>query len=420
MTEEQEREQEKKRRAQEKLTAKQRRKQEAEEEERFSRNNTVYPDGTRSWTWIILTSNGTIISLHETLFKDEDCDVNEYARRVEFTRRNISDILRSLSVSNAAMDSQLSLLKEGGIQAMNSFPFRTRNFKEQNDAAFAGPGLLFYYLFDDWESSCRLAIERRHPYGRMMAEIRRDLLRNPGLKQIGDLYEIARKLNVLKRMYETYNVIIDRILHKYENASVTQRMENDDNPEIPTEEGEAGSSSVLGVPLHPEANKRFERLQDRINLYALAEIQDLLEEQKGLVDMALNLMTLNQGKSVDRLTRVALLLAKATIFFLPIQFVIAYFSTSVSDFDNVYTKYDVWGTCAVTLALTIIFLTALSTYTGTAELGGVLYNLKDWLRKAKNKKEDWEEEREERRARASMHDTRLELEAYGKRESTSV
>lgn len=384
------------------MTARERAKR--EQEYKFKHNHGVYPDGTRVWQWLILTDDGTVLSLHEPLSGEEN--IEERKRRVEVVRRNLVAILRSLSVSPEANARKNTVRMAGGVQAMQTFPFRSskEKYASNNEAIFAGPSLIFYYLFDDWETSFKLAIERSHPYSTRMTEIRNELLESPGLMQIEDLYIIARKLNILKRMYETYAVIIDRVLYKHENAAITSRMDRGEMgivvPSSPT--GEAGSAHILGVPLHQEANKRFERLKDRINLYALAEIEDCLEEQAGLVDMALNLMTFSQGKSVDRLTRVALLLAKATIFFLPVSFVIQYFSTSVDDLANMYTKKDVWATAGVTVALTLIGLSFLSIYTGTAEVGGLIFHVKEILNTKKKKEEIKEDGKLKEKAASSV------------------
>ena len=49
-------------------------------------------------------------------------------------------------------------------------------------------------------------------------------------------------------------------------------------------EGQVTSSvQTFGAPLSSAASVRFERLRDRINLYALSEIQECLDEKESLV-----------------------------------------------------------------------------------------------------------------------------------------
>src|SRR5690606_17977438 len=90
--------------------------------------------------------------------------------------------------------------------------------------ADAEPSLLFYYLFDDWYSSWRLAIEKQHPYTKRLRRLRADLVRNPELHHIDALLLLARQLATLKRMYETYNLMITRILYRQENAFSMSRL----------------------------------------------------------------------------------------------------------------------------------------------------------------------------------------------------
>lgn len=47
--------------------------------------------------------------------------------------------------------------------------------------------------------------------------------------------------------------------------------------------GEPLSTQTYGVSLSSAATVRFERLRDRINLYALSEIQECLDEKESLV-----------------------------------------------------------------------------------------------------------------------------------------
>lgn len=165
---------------------------------------------------------------------------------------------------------------------------------------------------------------------------------------------------MLTRMYKAYGVIIDKILTKHENAQFTKNMDSENAKEPEVVDGKIGKENVIGVPLHSEANKRFERLKDRIELYALGEIEDCIAEQRELVDLTLNLISFRQQSSVDNLSRAALLFAKATIFFLPVTLVVAYFSTNVIGIERTYTEKNFWWSSGVTLFATVLFLIAMS------------------------------------------------------------
>lgn len=105
----------------------------------------------------------------------------------------------------------------------------------------------------------------------------------PEVQLIEDLHRVGRQLAVLKRMYESYALIIERILDRQKPIpSLMSRS--------PTELSDQGGRGELskddqsyGVSLSPAAVVRFERLRDRIKLYALSEIQDCLDDKESLV-----------------------------------------------------------------------------------------------------------------------------------------
>lgn len=124
----------------------------------------------------------------------------------------------------------------------------------------------------------------------------------PNIDLIQSLHQTGRQLAMLKRMYQGYALIIKRILEKQKPfAELTPRQKRETptavgplefggnamspgmdeslnlNPHIPS------TSESLGAPLSQAAVVRFERLLDRINLYALSEIQECLDEKDALV-----------------------------------------------------------------------------------------------------------------------------------------
>jgi hypothetical protein len=108
------------------------------------------------------------------------------------------------------------------------------------------------------------------------------------LGHVDRLHEIGRQLAVLKRVYTGYGLIIDRVLKKQEatlaslkNSYVVSGPDSlaSSIPQIAVVE------SLLGVSLSSAARVRFERLKDRIRLYALSEIQECLDQKNSLVMM---------------------------------------------------------------------------------------------------------------------------------------
>lgn len=129
------------------------------------------------------------------------------------------------------------------------------------------------------------------------------MMQRPNVELIGELHSIGRQLAVLKRMYNSYGFIIDRILEKQKpiDNPIERRPSSKDTDGghplhgVPFVAGEAttdphrlddaGAPQTLGVRLSEAAAVRFQRLRDRIDLYALSEIQECLDEKESLVFM---------------------------------------------------------------------------------------------------------------------------------------
>ncbi|KAG0125648.1 hypothetical protein HOY82DRAFT_630512 [Tuber indicum] len=323
-----------------------------------------YPDGKRQWVWLVLCDDGTVLSLLEAPGRDVGDP------ELAIIRRNLVTVFRSLSRSSTAMGKVANSVQTGG---MDELPFR-RNFAEGggSENVESGPSLLFYYLFDDWYSSLELVVGRGYPYSNRMRELRREMQNSPSLSQISSLHRLARQLATLKRMYETKKIIIDNVLYRQENShkkntprSVAPTAPFAGFPQSPI--APMGDPDVLGVPLNPLAIAKFERLRDRIKLYALGEINDCLQEKSELVDMTFNLIALRESESVERLTRVAILLTKFAFVFVPLTLITGYFSMQLKDLQGVYRQRDFWGASGVFMFITILVLYTIGKATDTME-----------------------------------------------------
>lgn len=108
------------------------------------------------------------------------------------------------------------------------------------------------------------------------------------LKHVDGLHHYGRQLAVLKRIYESYNNIIERVLDGPKQMEYL-KASSDDVPVASrqglesSEIGDTAITSSIGVPLSTTARVRFERLKDRITLYALSEIKDCIDEKDALV-----------------------------------------------------------------------------------------------------------------------------------------
>ncbi|KAK7615485.1 hypothetical protein JOL62DRAFT_7767 [Phyllosticta paracitricarpa] len=368
--------------------------------------NEDLPDGKRVWSWLLICEDKTVISIHEDPYPhapvDEDgnkkLDLIDH-RGLLSIRRNLLNVIRNLSKAHeSSHDPAIAML-----------PIRRRVGDSEEETAHRpsdAPGLLFYVLFDDFFTTYSLVARREHKYAAALNELREAMMQKAELGHVDRLHHIGRQLSVLKNMYTSYDVIIDRVLEKQEttlaslkNSRVLQQAattpaypivygdgDDDDTlddlaqsqfsarsaatrasnanasrgpPLIPTD------ASLLGVALSSAARARFKRLQYRTRLYALAEIESCLSQKESLVMMNFNLIAIKESLSVERLTRVTLLLAKATLLFMPVSLMAAYFSCQ---FDGVvFTPKQFWIAFAVVVVVSALALLAFSVVSGTME-----------------------------------------------------
>lgn len=109
----------------------------------------------------------------------------------------------------------------------------------------------------------------------------------PQVPLIQKLHQYGRELAVLKRMYQSYALIIDRILDRqkplHSSTGHPSSMNGSHSPTLILGGEVTSEIQTFGAPLSSAATVRFERLRDRINLYALSEIQECLDEKESLV-----------------------------------------------------------------------------------------------------------------------------------------
>ena len=109
----------------------------------------------------------------------------------------------------------------------------------------------------------------------------------PQVTLIQRLHQYGRELAVLKRMYQSYALIIDRILDRqkplYSSSGEPPSMSSSHGENMILEGERTPRVQTFGARLSSAASVRFERLRDRINLLALSEIQECLDEKESLV-----------------------------------------------------------------------------------------------------------------------------------------
>ena len=94
------------------------------------------------------------------------------------------------------------------------------------------------------------------------------MFKSPQLDHVHKLHSLGNQLGSLKKVYGGYNLIIERIINRPRQLELEKLQ-----PE------------GYGVSISPAAALRFERLQDRISLYALSEIDSCIDEKNSLMSM---------------------------------------------------------------------------------------------------------------------------------------
>jgi hypothetical protein len=249
-------------------------------------NSQDTPHGKRVWNWLLLCEDKTVISISEDPFPFSEGHLQAHDLRTLYTtRRNLVSVFRQLTKSPTPFrESSLIML-----------PIRHRIGNSEEETAHRtsdAPGLLFYYLFEDWFTTYSLVTRREHGYAAELDRLRREMLVKANLTHVDQLHHIGCQLSVLKRVYQSYELIIERVLKKQEatlaslkNSHILSAVDSLASS-MPTGSPQIHEAdSLLGVSLSSAARVRFERLRDRIILYALSEIQECIDQKDSLVMM---------------------------------------------------------------------------------------------------------------------------------------
>ncbi|KAF8538530.1 hypothetical protein BDD12DRAFT_841972 [Trichophaea hybrida] len=359
-----------------------------DEEEVFDTGD-YNPEGKRVWSWLILCDDGTVISIQEPLGPGLN------PSDILTIRRNMLTVFRSLSLSPTAKASIAKADNSAVGSGMDDLPFRRHQVQSEN--VHGGPSLLFYYLFDDWISTYSFVLGRGAPYSTHMRDLRNQMHKDPQLSHLSKLHRLSRQLATLKRMYETKKIIVDNVLNRQEQShskktGQVQKWVDERDPNDPSISYAAtmGDSDVLGVPLGPLSVAKFERLRDRIKLYALGELEALLLEKTELETLTFNLISLKQSTTVELLTRVTIWFAGFTFVFLPLTLVTGYFSMQFKSITDKYTERTFWGAGGVAVTITFLILYTVGKSTRTIEFGIMWKSIKkvwfSWLDKKRDRK----------------------------------
>lgn len=160
------------------------------------------------------------------------------------------------------------------------------------------PGLLFFYLFADELTTYSLIARREHKYAVELNALRVSMMARAELAHIERLHAIGRHLSVLRRMYEGYEALIERLLEER-----TPTLASLKNSVVRSGEGSLEASGRdfgqeergVGVGLSSAARVRFEKLRGSVRLYAICEIEECEKVKEGLVMMVRSLLLACSG-----------------------------------------------------------------------------------------------------------------------------
>ncbi|TQN71652.1 hypothetical protein CSHISOI_03871 [Colletotrichum shisoi] len=295
------------------------------------------------WSWLTLCSDSVVISFHETPPTEQPG--REYWARDELQsmRSNTLSVLCQLSKHGIADFTDRLVSFKRVRQALSITEPRSK-------AACEGSSNLFYYLFEDYSAAMPVLKTSKLQLEHLSDQIfgSRGRRTKVGTEDvIMSLHTLRKELRQLHHLFESYRNLIRRICWPRSADAFRDGQHGYFEP----------SENLSGeVNISSSAKSRFERLEDRLQLLMLNTIQERLEEQKALSDTYFSLTAQKDSQATARLSRSATLLAKLSVFFLPITFMTSYFSVEIPDLVEHYTPKMYWICFAIIAGLSFISL----------------------------------------------------------------
>ncbi|KAI0012931.1 hypothetical protein F4779DRAFT_614091 [Xylariaceae sp. FL0662B] len=310
------------------------------------RTGSIMPP--KHWQWLVLCNDCTVLSIHEApVFESAPEKESEQAWQAEelrHIRANTLDVLLQLSKcgydlfrNNPLSQSSIRETLSSEAGEATDRPELSRNQTgmsyasngEPANLANEGTSNLFYYLFEDYVAAGPLKIAERRLKG-MTHKILRNTHRNVSDKSseiIPTLHHLSKDLRELKHLFENYKNLINKIMAVGKVDLPSNGL------------ADQGHNKVA---LTASALSRFDRLGDRLQYLMLNTIEGHLEEIAALSTTYFNLTQQKDSNATARLTRSATLLAKLSVFFLPISFMTSYFSIQIEDLYRYWNGRTYW------------------------------------------------------------------------------
>ncbi|KAK6843172.1 hypothetical protein PG995_002173 [Apiospora arundinis] len=332
--------------------------------------NSIIPP--RHFCWLAVTCDNTVISIHD----EPNCEApksNEalQVEEIKNMRLNTSTVLIQISKHGFNRFDDQPLSQAGVRQYLQdmSHPREQGEASEEHvDLAAEGTSNLFYYLFEDYVAAMPLSIS-----GRKLMDITPKILNSATRKSrtkaseiIPALHYLTKDLRELKHLFEGYRYIISKIMITSDkNLESIQRRNigrlSRMNTTMSDISNETEHQRVMPVRnrkvfLADSAINRFDRLADRLRWLMINTIDGYLDEIQALSTTYFNLTQQKDSSATARLTRSATLLAKLSVFFLPISFITGYFSIQIEDLYKWWDGNTYWYTFAVVATISFLSL----------------------------------------------------------------
>ncbi|ROW18067.1 hypothetical protein VPNG_00310 [Cytospora leucostoma] len=316
----------------------------------------------KHWAWHILTSDCTVISIHEAPnYGSPKGGDGEAYRRTELRnmRKNTYDLLSQLS-TNGIEKYKFRVASQKGVRSDlgpnmtgHDVASRTRTTVLESSEPVDASANLFYYLFEDYTAPTSFLASSSITLSKLTDEVLHITDRQNKDKDtssiIKTLYARSRDLRQLKHLFQSYEKLIKDIIELPVDRNDREENMAGSNPNLLM-------NAFRGVRLSRKANDRFCRLNDRLRLLMLDTIDEYLVEKSSLSDTYFNLLAQKDSQATSALNRSASLLAKLSVFFLPISFMTSYFSVQIPDLTDNYTGTTYWVTFAVIATLSFMSL----------------------------------------------------------------
>ncbi|ETS87535.1 hypothetical protein PFICI_01363 [Pestalotiopsis fici W106-1] len=337
----------------------------------------------KHWLWLVLCDDHTVITLNESPDLEaapKELDAGRWKQdQLRNMRQNSLDVLIQQSTHGMSLYENLPLSQNSIRQAWSDAlqrsgkaelgrvnsdfaPIESNPTSTPEDDATSS---LFYYLFEDYSAAGPLK-----EAGRILEDLSPKVLGSAERKSrvksrdiIKPLHLLSKDLRTLKHLFENYMIVIGKIITATRRPGSAPSLDHLGTSILINSESNLSESMLMGadpqrkVFLTASALQRFDRLRDRLKGVMLNTIEGHFEEINALQGTYFNLTQQKDSTATARLTRSATLLAKLSVFFLPVGFITAFFSIQIEDMYIQWTASTYWITFGITIGVSFLSLT---------------------------------------------------------------